>query len=150
MSAQIPKYSLIGQTLRSYDLRRVVGIGGFGIVYQAYQQIVERDVAIKVILPQYANDPEFIRRFEGEARIIAHLEHPFIVPLYDFWRETGGAYLVMRWLRGAVFRDMLLNAHSIEPRTVAHFLDQISEALTVAHNRGIVHQDIKPEKHSAR
>ncbi|MEO8391734.1 MAG: protein kinase [Chloroflexota bacterium] len=144
MSAQNLK-PLIGQTLRSYELRAVVGVGGFGIVYQAYQLVVERDVAIKVILPQYADDPEFIRRFEGEARIIAHLEHPYIVPLYDFWREPGGAYLVMRWLKGGSLRDLLLHSRSVDPHTVAHFLDQISEALTVAHQRGIVHQDIKPE-----
>src|SRR3954447_11428879 len=132
MSSPVPN-SLIGQTFRSYELRAVVGVGGFGIVYQAYQLYVERDVAIKVILPQYADNPEFIRRFESEAQIIAHLEHPFIVPLYDFWREPGGAYLVMRWLRGGSLRDLLVNSGPLEPRTTAHFLDQISEALAIAH-----------------
>src|SRR4051794_41120953 len=122
MASQAP-HALIGQTLRSYELRAVVGVGGFWIVYQAYQQLVERDVAIKVILPQYADDSEFIRRFESEAQIIAHLEHPFIVPLYDFWREPGGAYLVMRWLRGGSLRDLLLKSGPLEPRTTAHFLD---------------------------
>ncbi len=136
---------LTGQTLRSYELRMVIGVGGFGVVYQAHQQLLERDVAIKVILPEYADDPEFIRRFESEARIIAHLENPRIVPLYDFWREPGGAYLVMRWLRGGSLRNLIVPFKPLDLTTISHFLDQITEALMAAHESGIVHQDIKPE-----
>ncbi|MEJ2266954.1 MAG: BTAD domain-containing putative transcriptional regulator, partial [Anaerolineales bacterium] len=86
--------------LRGYRLYEQIGSGSFGAVYRAFQPEVGREVAIKVILPQYANQPDFIRRFETEAQIIARLEHPHIVPLYDYWREPDGAYLVMRWLRG--------------------------------------------------
>ena len=137
--------SLAGQVIRSYELREVIGVGGFGIVYQAYQSILDRDAAIKVIRPQFADQTDFIRHFEGEAQIIAHLEHPYIVPLYDFWREPGGAYLVMRWLRGGSLRDMLSKVGALPPATVAKLLDQIAEALAVAHHKGVVHQDIKPE-----
>ncbi len=75
---------------------------GFGAVYRAYQSAIGREVAVKVILPQYANNPDFIRRFEVEAQLIARLEHPHIVPLYDYWRDPDGAYLVMRWLKGSL------------------------------------------------
>src|SRR5689334_1272825 len=98
---------LSGQTIRGYELHEVIGEGGFATVYRAVQTAVGREVAIKVILPEHANQPEFIRRFEVEAQVVARLEHPHIIPLYDYWREPTGAYLVMRWLRGGSLADML-------------------------------------------
>lgn len=89
-----------GRLIKNYELQELIGAGGFGEVYHAYQPLVRREVAIKVILPQFANQADFIRRFEAEAQLVAQLEHPHIVPLYDYWREPDGAYLVMRWLRG--------------------------------------------------
>src|SRR5664279_971007 len=89
--------------LKGFELRERIGAGGFGIVYRAYQSAVGRDVAIKVILPEHANQPEFVRRFEIEAQLIARLEHPHIVPLYDYWRDPTGAYLVMRWLPSSLY-----------------------------------------------
>ncbi len=80
-----------GQVMKGYELRERVGAGGFGEVYRAYQSAVSREVAIKVILPQYANQPDFIRRFEVEAQLVARMEHPHIVPLYDYWRDPDGA-----------------------------------------------------------
>src|SRR5258708_39772282 len=85
--------------LKGYELKDQIGKGGFGAVYRAYQQTIEREVAIKVILPEFANRSDFVRRFEVEAQTIARLESPHIVPLYDYWRDPDGAYLVMRWLR---------------------------------------------------
>ena len=90
--------------MKGYQLRERIGKGGFGAIYRAYQPVVEREVAIKIILPERANQPEFIRHFEAEAKIIARLEHPYIVPLFDYWRDPYGAYLVMRWLRGMPIR----------------------------------------------
>ena len=92
--------NIIDRVIKGYELRQLLGEGGFGAVYRAYQPAVGREVAVKVILPEYANHPDFIRRFETEAQVVARLEHPFIVPLYDYWREPNGAYLVMRMLRG--------------------------------------------------
>jgi DNA-binding SARP family transcriptional activator len=92
--------------IRGYELREPVGVGAFGAVYRAFQPGVGREVAIKVIKPEYADQPDFIRRFETEARLVARLEHINIVPLYDYWREPGGAYLVMRYLPGTL-RDRL-------------------------------------------
>lgn len=129
--------------IKGYEIRERIGAGGFGAVYKAYQTTVGRDVAIKVILPDRANQPDFIRRFESEAQIVARLEHPYIVPLYDFWRDPDGAFLVMRWLRGGSVRDALTQG-AFEPRTAALLLDQIAGALALAHRSGVIHRDLKP------
>ncbi|NDJ51659.1 MAG: protein kinase [Chloroflexi bacterium] len=80
-------------TLRDYVILEQIGSGGFGAVYRAHQTSVERDVALKVILPVHSVRPEFAMRFVQEAQTIAALEHPHIVPLYDFWQDAGGPIL---------------------------------------------------------
>lgn len=138
--------SFAGQTIRGYELQKLLGEGGFGAVYRAYQPLLKRDVAIKVILPKYANEPDFIRRFESEAELIARLEHPFIVPLYDFWRDPTGAYLVMRLVRGGSLREFLEDdERTLSPEEVASILDQIAAALHVSHRENVIHRDIKPD-----
>ena len=107
-----------------YELRELLGKGGFGAVYRAYQAHVQREVAFKIILPQYANQPDFIRRFEAEAQLVARLEHPYIVPLYDFWRDPNGAYLVMRFLRGGSL-EQLLEKGPLDIEATARLLEQI-------------------------
>ncbi|MBI5931786.1 MAG: protein kinase [Chloroflexi bacterium] len=135
--------NLSGQTLKGYELKELIGQGGFGAVYRAYQTLVKREVAVKIILPQYANHPDFIRNFEAEAQLIARLEHLHIVPLYDYWREPDGAYLVMRWLRGGSLQSSLRQGPwNIE--NAARLLDQMAAALTVAHRNSVIHRDIKP------
>ena len=129
--------------IRGYELRELIGSGHFGAVYRAQQPVVERDVAVKIVLPHFANDPDFIRRFEVEAQLIARLEHPYIVPLYDYWREPGGAFLVMRWLRGGSLQDSLQRG-PWNPEPAIRVVDQIASALDIAHRQGIVHRDIKP------
>ncbi|NJL93430.1 MAG: protein kinase [Anaerolineae bacterium] len=98
---------LTNQEVRGYQLQEILGEGGFGAVYRAFQPLVKREVAIKVIRAKFANQPEFIRRFEAEAQLVARLEHLHIVPLYDYWRDPSGAYLVMRMLRGGTLEDTL-------------------------------------------
>jgi serine/threonine protein kinase/tetratricopeptide (TPR) repeat protein len=135
---------LSGQVINGYEILERVGTGGFGVVYRAYQPSVGREVAIKIILPQYARQPDFLLRFETEARLIARLEHPFIVPLFDFWHEPdGSAYIVMRWLRGGSLQ-YLLRSGPLPLETIARLLDQISQALDMAHQAGVVHRDLKP------
>ncbi|MDD5371007.1 MAG: protein kinase, partial [Anaerolineaceae bacterium] len=134
---------LRGRAIHGFTLGERIGTGGYGVVYRAFQPTVERDVAIKIILPIYSNQPEFIRRFESEARLIAHLEHPHIVPLYDYWREPNAAYLVMRWLRGGNLRD-LLQQGPLEPGLISQMIYQICAGLYSAHRSGIIHRDIKP------
>jgi WD40 repeat protein/serine/threonine protein kinase/DNA-binding XRE family transcriptional regulator len=129
--------------LRGYTLHEPLGSGGFGTVYRATQPGVGREVAIKVIRPEYANHPDFIRRFEAEAQIVARLEHPHIVPLYDYWREPRGAYLVMRYIRGGSLQTALREGPWPLDRST-RLLDQVANALAFAHDHGVVHRDLKP------
>ncbi len=137
--------NLTGQVVKGYELRELLGEGGFGAVYLAFQNLIGRDVAVKIILPQYANQPDFVRRFETEAQLIARLEHPHIVPLYDYWREASGAYLVMRFLRGGSLHKFVLDKGPVTPQQASDVMSQVASALAVAHRNGIIHRDIKPE-----
>jgi WD40 repeat protein/transcriptional regulator with XRE-family HTH domain len=135
--------SQVAQAIKGYELYEQLGQGGFGAVYRAIQPGIGREVAVKIILPEFANHPDFIRRFESEAQLVARMEHPHIVPLYDYWREPDGAYLVMRYIRGGSLRVALDNgAWSLE--RVTRLLTQIGGALALAHRHGVVHRDIKP------
>lgn len=130
--------------LKGYRLEERIGAGGFGAVYRAKQSTIDREVAIKIILPSLANNPDFIRRFESEAHLIARLEHPHITPLYDYWRDPDGAYLVMRYLRGESIREALQNDGAYPLKIASHLLDQIASALDFAHRANVIHRDIKP------
>ena len=133
-----------GQTLRGYELGEPIGEGAFGRVYRATQPGVGREVAIKVVRPELADDVSFIRRFEAEAQLVAGLEHPHIVPLYDYWREPGGAYLVMRWVRGGSADEALDRDGPWPLDRVARLVEEIGSALALAHDSGVVHRDVKP------
>ena len=136
---------LSGQTIKGYEFGDLLGQGGFGVVYRAHQSVVTRDVAIKVVSPKYANQPEFIRRFESEAQVVARLEHPHIVPLYDFWREPNSTCLVMRYLRAGSLRDLIEREGKLDIALTAKIVEQVGSALNFAHNSGVVHQDIKAD-----
>lgn len=142
MTADIANLS--GQTIKGYELRELIGHGGFGAVYRAYQPSVDREVAIKLILPEHADNPDFIRRFESEAQVVARLEHPHITPLYDYWREPGMAILVMRLLRGGSLQDSLEQKGAWKAQDIIRLVDQIAGALTTAHRNNIIHRDLKP------
>ncbi len=136
---------LTGKAVKSYEIADLLGQGGYGVVYRANQSAVLREVAIKVILPKYANSPEFIRRFESEAQVVARLEHPHIVPLYDYWREPDSAYLVMRYLRGGSLRDKIDLQGQLDVDATGKVLEQVGSALTFAHRNGVVHRDVKAD-----
>ena len=136
---------LTGTAVKSYDIEALLGQGGYGVVYRARQSAVLREVAIKVILPKYANSPEFIRRFESEAQVVARLEHPHIVPLYDYWREPDSAFLVMRYLRGGSLRDRIDKHGILDTEAAGKVLEQVGSALTFAHRNGVIHRDIKAD-----
>jgi WD40 repeat protein/DNA-binding SARP family transcriptional activator len=140
---QDPALEVAGRPLRGFRLLERVGEGSFGVVHRALQSQVGREVAVKVIRPALANEPEFIRRFEAEAQLVARLEHPHIVPLYDYWREPDGAYLVMRFLRGGSLRDALAHGPMSVERALG-VVDHVGAALATAHRQGVVHRDVKP------
>jgi WD40 repeat protein/serine/threonine protein kinase len=133
----------LAQGVRGYRLKEEIGEGAYGSIHLAVQPAIGREVAVKVIRRKYANDAEFIRRFEAEAQTIARLEHPHIVPLYDYWRDPDGAYIVMRYIRGGNLLNSL-EAGPWEPEPAIKLMDQISGALNAAHRQGVVHRDIKP------
>lgn len=140
---EIGREDLSGRFIRGYALGELIGKGGMGVVYRGVQPLVQREVAIKIILPQYANHPDFIRRFEAEAQLVAHLEHPHIVPLYDYWREPNLALLVMRLLRGGSLAKLLENGPPPLELTL-QIMEQIGSALGTAHRQGVIHRDLKP------
>lgn len=140
---QDPALDLGGERLRGYRLLEEIGKGAFGTVHRAFQPEVGREVAIKVMGPRLADHPDFIRRFDVEAQLIARLEHPHIVPLYDYWREPDGAYLVMRYLRGGSLRQALTHG-PLEVERIVRITDQIALALASAHRQGVIHRDVKP------
>ena len=137
--------NLTGNYIRSYEIGDLLGQGGYGVVYRARQAAVLREVAMKAILPKYANSPEFIRRFESEAQVVARLEHPHIVPLYDYWRDPEGAFLVMRYLRGGSLRDIIDREGSLDIDAAGKVLEQVGAALTFAHRNDVIHRDIKAD-----
>lgn len=132
-----------GRSLRGYELRDPLGQGDFGTVFRAFQPSVGREVAIKVIRAEYANRPAFVQRFEREAQLVAQLEHPHIVPLFDYWRDPSGAYLVMPLLRGGSLATALRRGGwNLAP--ALQVLEQVGGALAHAHRRAVVHRDVKP------
>lgn len=140
---EIGMADLSGRAVKGFELAERIGSGGFGVVYRAVQPSVNRDVAVKIILPRFANHPTFIRRFEAEAHLVARLEHPHIVPLYDYWRQPGAAYLIMRLLRGGSLVDRLADG-PLSLVDAWRVIQQVGQALAAAHARSVVHQDIKP------
>lgn len=135
----------IGQTLRSYTIVEKIGVGGYGVVYRARQALVERDVAMKMILPDYADNEQFRKRFITEAKLIARLGHPHIIPLFDYWQdEETGTWMVMRYIRGGTLAQLLEDAHPIPLEFLAKALEQVARALDYAHENGVIHRDMKP------
>jgi DNA-binding SARP family transcriptional activator/class 3 adenylate cyclase/ABC-type glycerol-3-phosphate transport system substrate-binding protein len=140
---QDPTLQLTGTPLRGYRLLERVGEGAFGVVWRSLDPQLGREVGIKQIHPRLADDPSFVRRFEQEAQTIARIEHPHVVPLYDYWRDGSGAYLVMRWMRGGNLEEALARG-SLDPEHAVRVVDQLAAALSAAHRGHTVHRDVKP------
>ncbi|MBN1122865.1 MAG: serine/threonine protein kinase [Anaerolineae bacterium] len=133
-------------TIGPYILHDVIGQGGMGCVYHAYQPSVERDVVIKVITAPFAGHPAFLQRFEIEARANARLQHPHILPIYDSGVDDGRPYLVMAFLPGGTLtRRIASRPGGIPLKEVVRVTAQMASALDYAHQAGVVHRDIKPD-----
>lgn len=140
---------LEGQTLGQYEIKKLLGAGGMGYVYTAYQPRLKRDVAIKVLPAEFALDNEYMERFEREAEIAASLEHPNIVPILDYGMDQGISFVVMRMLTGGTLAERLKQRHENKQplpslREVIELVNQLAGALDYAHEQGVIHRDIKP------
>jgi serine/threonine protein kinase len=133
-----------GQTLGPYQILEQIGEGGMATVYKAYQPSMDRNVAIKVLPSQLAESAEFARRFQQEARIIAKLEHPHILPVFDYGESEGVTYLVMRYLDAGTLRDKMEMGRPLPLDEIDHLFTQLADALSYAHSYGIIHRDLKP------
>jgi serine/threonine protein kinase len=137
--------ALIGQQIGAYYVQSKLGEGGMALVYKAYHARLRREVAIKVILSQIAQQADFKVRFEREAQLVASLQHPNIVAVYDFGDFGNQTYLVMQYVGGGTLRDKLRGGHALDPRQATQYTVQMGKALHHAHMRGIVHRDVKPQ-----
>ncbi len=134
---------LVNQTLGQFHIRREIGRGGMAVVYEAYQPALQRNVALKVLPPQFAHDQAFIERFRHEAIAAAKLHHPNIISIYDVGQTGDLNYIVMELLEGTVLSS-LIRQGPVPPARVSKIIEQVASALDYAHQQGFIHRDIKP------
>lgn len=127
-----------------YDFLRLLGIGGFAEVYLARDVLLEREVAVKILLPQHAQDPQTVERFLREARLYAKLEHANIIPVYDTGVVQGHVFITMKYIRGDSLKRVLATQRRLDPRLLPTVAAGVAQALAYIHRQGIVHRDIKP------
>lgn len=131
------------QEIGRYQIERELGRGGMAIVYLARDPVMDRHVAVKVLPHQFTFDPQFSARFKREIQVVAALEHPRIVPVYDSGEQEGQPYIVMRYLSGGSLADKF-NRGPMAITEINRIISQVAEALDEAHYQGIIHRDLKP------
>jgi YVTN family beta-propeller protein len=136
--------SRIGTQIGGYRIDRLVGRGGMGVVYLAHHLRLNRRVALKLLTPEFAEDPKFRDRFVRESQLAASLEHPNIIPIYDAGEERGLLYIAMRFVEGTDLKSVIVEHGALQPERVLPILAQTAAALDAAHARGLVHRDVKP------
>jgi serine/threonine-protein kinase len=137
--------SRLGTQFGPYELQELIGMGGMGEVYRAYDTGRERTVALKLLRPDMAADPTFQDRFRRESRITARLQEPHVIPVHDFGEIDGVLYIDMRLVEGASVKDELRVNGVLPPARAVWIIGQVASALDAAHANGLVHRDIKPE-----
>jgi streptogramin lyase len=135
---------LEGTNVGPYEIKRLLGAGGMGQVYRAHDPRLEREVAMKVLSTALAKEPGYLERFRREARAVAKLNHPNIVPVYDFGEQGDLTYLVMPLISGGTLRDYLAHRQVLPLSEAVSIAEQVAGALQYAHERGLVHRDVKP------
>ncbi len=133
-----------GSTIAGYEIETVVGSGGMGVLYRARQLKLDRPVALKLVEPEVAGEPLVRERLRREARTVAALDHPNVVPLYEAGEENGTVYIVTRWVEGTELGALIRRDAPLEPGRAARMAAQIASALEVAHEKGLIHRDVKP------
>ncbi len=137
--------SRLGTRFGPYELQQLIGVGGMGEVYRAYDTVRERMVAVKLLRAEMAADKSYQERFRRESRVAARLQEPHVIPVHDFGDIDGTLYIDMRLVEGASLKDELRANGPLEPRRAASIIKQIGAALDAAHSDKLIHRDIKPE-----
>ena len=127
-----------------YEVHRRLARGGMAEVFLARDQALDRPVAVKILFPEFATDPAFVERFRREAQAAANLSHPNIVGVYDWGSESGTYYIVMEYVEGQSLAEVIRSAGPLHPRRAAEVIFEVAGALGFAHQRGVVHRDVKP------
>jgi serine/threonine-protein kinase len=133
-----------GDVFAGYRIEAEAGHGGMGVVFRAVELELERLVALKIVDPVLARDREFAERFRREWRLLASLDHPNVIPIYGAGETEGRLYLSMRWSRGGDLATRLAGTQGLEPAVAVEVIAQVAAALDAAHERGVVHRDVKP------
>ena len=133
-----------GVEIGGYRVEELIGRGGMGEVYRAHDGRLDRNVALKILAPRYADDEGFRERLLRESRIAASLDHPNVVPVYDAGEADAGFYLAMRYVEGADLRAVLRREGALAPARALEIVSQVAGALDAAHAKGLVHRDVKP------
>jgi len=139
-----PPVDVLSEAFPNLDILELVGNGGMGAVYKVRQQTLDRIVALKILAPHYAEDPDFAVRFTREAKLLGGLSHPNIVAVHDFGYSNGFYFLLMEFVDGVNLRQAM-SVTKLSPEQALRIVPPICDALQYAHDRGIVHRDIKPE-----
>jgi predicted Ser/Thr protein kinase len=134
---------LAGATLGNYQVKELLRTGGMAVVYRAIQQPLGREVALKVLASALVDQEGFMQRFETEARTLAHLDHPHILPVFDFGSIDGVTFLTMPLVRGGTLRN-LLDEGPLDPSRCWRYINEMADALHHTHEVGVVHRDLKP------
>src|SRR5688500_171813 len=133
-----------GDVFVDYRIEGLAGRGGMGVVYRATQLGLERTVALKVITPALADDPDFRRRFVAESKAAASIEHPNVIPVYYAGEREGVLFIVMRYVDGPDLRALVRAEGKLDAARAAHIIAQVGAGLDAAHQHGLVHRDVKP------
>lgn len=128
-----------------YEIHDIIGVGGMAVVYKAYDNINNRIVSVKILREEYLANAEFIRRFKNESKAISILSHPNIVKVYDVKYGDRLQYIVMEYVEGITLKEYIKQQGKLETREAVHFMMQILRALQHAHDKGVVHRDVKPQ-----
>ena len=135
---------MIGTRLGQYEIVEELGKGGMATVYRAYHPVTRRFVAIKVIHQAMVTDEAVLERFRQEAELIAQLEHPYLLPVYDYSVASDIPYIVMRYLEGSTLKDVIDANIRLPLSEIVFLMRQITSVVDYAHRKGVIHRDIKP------